>query len=103
MGGKEFAHVELLSDQMNDEQWQQFAIVYGTRRRDEQQMLILSIVGLVFIPGIQRFFVNQIGMGILYLFTVGLCLIGSIIDIVNHKDLAFEYNKAIANEIATMM
>jgi hypothetical protein len=37
-------------------------------------------------------------MGLLYLFTVGLCFIGSIVDLVNHKDLAMEYNRKIAFE-----
>jgi TM2 domain-containing membrane protein YozV len=48
--------------------------------------------------GIQRFLVGQIGMGLLYFFTGGLCLIGTILDIVNHKQLADEYNAQMANE-----
>ncbi|MDB5115968.1 MAG: hypothetical protein JWQ79_1460, partial [Mucilaginibacter sp.] len=46
----------------------------------------------------QRFIVGQIGMGILYLFTIGLCFIGSIMDLVNHKTLALEYNQKMAFE-----
>jgi len=37
-------------------------------------------------------------MGILYLFTGGLCLIGTIIDLINHKSLANEYNRQMAFE-----
>jgi hypothetical protein len=37
-------------------------------------------------------------MGLLYFFTGGLCLIGTILDIVNHKQLADEYNAQMANE-----
>ena len=58
-------------------------------------MLIFCIVGLCVVPGLQRFIVGQIGMGLLYFFTVGLCFIGSIVDLVNHKDLAMEYNRKI--------
>ena len=32
-------------------------------------------------------------MGILYFLTGGLCLIGTIVDLVNHRSLAFEYNQ----------
>lgn len=61
-------------------------------------MLIFCLVGTCLVPGLQRFIIGQIGMGILYLFTGGLCLIGSIVDLVNHKTLAFEYNKKVAYE-----
>jgi TM2 domain-containing membrane protein YozV len=53
--------------------------------------------------GIQRFVVGQIGMGILYFFTGGLCLIGTIVDIVNHKKLAFEFNQKMAAESMRMV
>jgi hypothetical protein len=42
-------------------------------------------------------------MGLLYLFTAGLCLIGSIIDLVNYKAKAFEYNQKVADEVARMV
>ena len=42
-------------------------------------------------------------MGLLYLFTAGFCLIGTIIDIVNYKKLAFEYNQGKAQTIAMMV
>jgi len=61
-------------------------------------MLIFCLVGLFVVPGLQRFILGQIGMGLLYLFTVGLCFIGSIVDLVNHKTLALEYNKTMAYE-----
>ena len=88
---------------MSDEEMQMFSNIYRTRRRDPQMMLLLCIVGLFLIPGIQRFYVEQIGMGILFLFTVGLCFIGSIIDLVNYRQLAMEYNSGIAREVASML
>jgi TM2 domain-containing membrane protein YozV len=53
--------------------------------------------------GIQRFYLGQIGMGILYLFTGGLCLIGTIMDLVNNKTLTNEFNQKAAQEVAMMM
>jgi hypothetical protein len=37
-------------------------------------------------------------MGILYLFTAGFCFIGTIIDLVNYKTLANDYNRKMAYE-----
>lgn len=41
-------------------------------------------------------------MGILYLLTGGLCLIGTIIDAVNHKKLTNEFNQKMAMESVQM-
>ena len=47
--------------------------------------------------------IGQIGMGLLYLFTGGLCLIGTIIDLINYQDLAFEYNRKMILESAAIV
>jgi hypothetical protein len=39
----------------------------------------------------------------LYFFTVGLCFIGTIIDLINHKTLAFEYNQRMVFESLQMV
>jgi len=101
--GEEYMWIERLTEQMDESQLQQFASVYRSRRRDVQNVMIFSIVGLVAIPGLQRFYLGQIGMGILYLFTAGLCFIGSIMDLVNYKAKAFEYNQRVADEVARMV
>lgn len=101
--GEEFAMLERLTDQMDEDQLRQFSSIYRSRRRDPQNVLIFSIIGLLIIPGLQRFYLNQIGWGILYLLTAGLCLIGSIIDLVNHKTMAQEYNENVANEVVRML
>lgn len=44
--------------------------------------LLLAILGLFILPGLQRFYLRQAGMGILYFFTGGVCLIGQIVDII---------------------
>lgn len=62
-------------------------------------ILIGGIIGLLGIGGIQRFMIGQVGMGILYLLTMGLCYIGTIIDLVNYKKLTFEFNQQAANNI----
>jgi len=101
--GDEMALVNELIKDMSDAQAQQFAIAYMSRRKDPSNMLLFAIIGFLGIAGIQRFVINQIGMGILFLFTGGLCLIGTIVDLVNHKKLAFEYNSKQAQQVAAMM
>lgn len=101
--GDEMVFIQELIKDMNDNQAQQFAMVYMARRKDPSNLLIFTIIGFVGFAGIQRFVLNQIGMGILYLFTLGLCYIGTIVDAVNHKKLAFEYNSKQAQQVAGMI
>lgn len=101
--GDEMAFIQEIIKEMSDEEAQQFAIAYMSRRKDPTNILIFAVVGLLGIAGIQRFVLNQIGMGILYFFTGGLCLIGTIVDMVNHKKLTFEYNSKQAQQVASMM
>ncbi len=83
---------------LSDNQKKYFYMDYSGRRKSPQDMLIFCLVGLCLIPGLQRFIIGQIGMGILYLFTAGLCLVGSIMDLVNYKTLAEEHNRKVAFE-----
>lgn len=101
--GEEMVYVQNLMKDWDDEKARNFANVYRTRRRDPQMILIVTIVGLLGIAGIQRFVTNQIGMGILYFFTLGLCYIGTIVDLINYQKIAFEYNQKMANEVVSMI
>jgi TM2 domain-containing membrane protein YozV len=101
--GEEMAYVQSLINDMTDAQAQQFAMAYSARRKDPTTILILALVGFVGFAGIHRFMLNQIGMGILYFLTAGLCFIGTIIDLVNHRKLAFEYNSVVAQQVALMI
>ncbi len=100
--GEEQMYISSIIKNMDDKQAFQFANIYRTRRKDPQTILLVTLVGFLGIAGIQRFLTDQIGMGILYLFTCGLCMIGTIIDLVNHKKIAFEYNQKQATQIAMM-
>ena len=99
----EQSHVQKLIDGMSHEQAQLFAGAYRQRRKDPHTVLLTAILGLVAIPGFQRFWLGQVGMGFLYLFTWGLLLIGTISDLVRYKSLAFAYNQRVAHEITTNM
>lgn len=94
---EEIGFLQQATNGLNENQQKYFFMVYSSKRKSPQDMLIFCIVGW-FIPGLQRFVIGQIGMGILYLFTAGLCFIGSIVDLVNHRSLAMEFNKKMAYE-----
>ncbi len=101
--GEEMAFVQNLIKDMSDDDARQFASIYGVRRRDPLLILLLALIGFVGIAGVHRFVIDHIGMGILYFFTAGLCFIGTIVDLVNYKRLAFEYNSKVAMQISGMM
>lgn len=101
--GEEMLYVQALLKDMDDEKARTFASVYRTRRKDPQLILITALIGFVGFAGIHRFIIGHIGMGILYFFTGGLCLIGTIVDLVNHQKLTAEHNQKIANEVLSMV
>lgn len=101
--GEEMIYIQNIINTMDENQARTFAGAYRARRKDPMMILILAIVGFFGIAGIHRFILNDIGMGILYVLTAGLCFIGTIVDIVNYQKLALEANRKVANEVVIMM
>ena len=94
---EELGYIQQATGQLTENQQKYFYMTYTTKRKSPQDMLIFCVVGF-FVPGIQRFIIGQIGMGFLYFFTAGLCVIGTIVDLVNHRTLAIEYNQKMVYE-----
>jgi len=101
--GAELSYVQNLTKDFDDEQLINFANIYRTRRKDPNIIMLTTVLGFIVVAGVQRFMVGQIGMGLLYLFTGGLCFIGTIIDLINYRDIAFTYNHRMANEVHMVM
>ncbi len=99
----EMNYVQMLVKDMSDDQVRQFATIYNSRRKDPQTILLLTLIGFLGVAGVQRFIIDQIGMGLLYLFTGGICVIGTIVDLVSYKKLALEYNQKIARQVSGMI
>lgn len=100
---QEYSYLQTATNGLSEQQLRTFLMIYSGKRRNPSDMLLFCIIGLFLVPGLQRFIIGQIGMGILYLFTIGLCFIGSIIDLVNHKELAFEHNQKMVFESMQMV
>jgi len=99
----ELAYLQQVTNGLSDDKLKLFISIYNGKRKKAEIILICTLLGFVCCAGIQRFIIGQIGMGILYLFTGGLCLIGTIVDVINHKQLAFEFNQQMANESMAMV
>ncbi len=99
LAGEEQVFVQNLIRDLNDEQGRQFAAAYRARRKDPMTILLTTLLVLIGFAGINRFLLGQIGMGILYLLTGGLCLIGSIVDLVQYQKMTLEYNQQQAQQI----
>ncbi|HCD53027.1 MAG TPA: hypothetical protein DEQ34_11300 [Balneolaceae bacterium] len=101
--GDEALYLGKLISTMSEDDLRKFANAYNSRRKDPQLILFTCLLAFLGVAGIHRILLNQVGMGILYLLTGGLCLIGAIVDIVNYKDLTFQYNRSVAQELKTML
>ena len=99
----EFQMIQSVSKDFNEDELRRFYTLYAGKRKEPQQLLILTLIGFLGIAGIQRFVTGEIGMGILYLLTWGLCGIGTIVDLVNNDRLASTYNQRMAVESAQLV
>ncbi|NCI45413.1 TM2 domain-containing protein [Sediminibacterium soli] len=101
--GEELIYLQSVTRDLGPDQLNMFIAVYNGKRRKTDQILLGCVLGFVLVAGVQRFMLGQMGMGLLYLFTGGLCFIGTIMDTVNHKRLTFEYNQQMARESMAMV
>ncbi|MDO9511664.1 MAG: TM2 domain-containing protein [Bacteroidales bacterium] len=100
---EEYNYIQNLVKDLDEQQIYNFASMYRARRKDPQIILLTCLLGFFGLAGVHRMLMNQIGMGILYFFTAGLCLIGTIVDLVNHRKLAWEHNIVVVHETISMI
>ncbi len=96
-------HVASLFKDMTEEQAEQFSRVYRQRRKETSITLVTALLGFLVVAGVHRFYLGQIGMGLLYFFTGGLCAIGTLVDLFNHKSLTYKFNETQALEVASLV
>ncbi len=56
---------------------------YGAPRKSKTVALILCIIGFFGFGGLHRMYVGKVGSGVLHFITGGVCLIGTIIDLIS--------------------
>ena len=100
MDGTERIFLHNVLGELNEDEQIIALQIYRAKRKDPQLILLLALLGLLGAAGVHRFIMGQIGMGILYFLTAGFCFIGTIIDLINYRQLALENNKQSAAEAA---
>ena len=98
--GPELHQLQRLLEPMPEQAASSFASHYQTQRKDPLTLLLLTALGFLVLAGLGRFYLGQIGMGIVYLISVGFLFIGTIVDLVRHQNLALKSNAEIASRIA---
>ena len=76
---EELDFIAHLTEKLDDQEADGFFTRYRVRRRKSDNVLLFTILGFIIVAGVQRFYLNQILMGFLYLFTAGFCLVGTIL------------------------
>jgi len=100
---EEFSFLQQVMNGMTPEQAQRFIMFYSGKRRSPNDILVFTLIGFLGVAGGQKVLTRQIGKGVLYFLTGGLCLIGTIVDAINHRSLAREFNHDAAMECAQMV
>jgi len=95
---EEMGFLQQATADLSETQKKNFYMIYYDKRKNPQDILLFTLIGFVGVAGVQRFVVGQVGMGLLFFFTAGFCWIGTIVDLVNHKAIALEYNRKMAFE-----
>ena len=99
---EEIGFLKQATSGLNENQVKYFYMVYNSKRKNSQEVLLFTLLGFIGFAGIQRFVLGQIGMGILYFFTGGIFLIGTIADLIKNRSLTLKYNKDKAYECHRM-
>ncbi len=55
----------------------------GAPRKSRMMALILCIIGFFGFAGLHRMYVGKVGSGVLWFFTGGMCVIGTVIDLIS--------------------
>jgi TM2 domain-containing membrane protein YozV len=93
---EEYSFLHHASAGLSQNQMQTFMVVYNSRRKNPTDILLATLLGFLGFAGLQRFLTGQIFLGLLYFFTGGFFLIGTIIDLFTYKSITNDYNRHLA-------
>ncbi len=99
MGGKLTPMIINLISQRDEKFKNMFLVQFNSRSKSESTAFILNALGCIGVAGIQRIYLGQTGIGILYLLTLGILFIGTLIDFFKIGGIVASKNFEIANEI----
>ena len=94
----EYSFVHHASAGLSNNQMQTFMLVYNSRRKNPNDILLATLLGFLGLAGLQRIMTGQYILGFLYLITGGFFGIGTLIDLLSYKSIANDYNRHLAYE-----
>jgi TM2 domain-containing membrane protein YozV len=94
----EYSFIHHASAGLSNNQMQTFMLVYNSRRKNPNDILMATLLGFLGVAGLQRFMTGQYMLGFLYLITGGFFGIGTLIDLFTYKSIANDYNRHLAYE-----
>jgi TM2 domain-containing membrane protein YozV len=95
------AEIAQFQQGLSDSQKMIFTTQYNSDRKDRTLALVLGL--LLGFLGVDRFYVGHVGMGLLKMFTLGLCGILTIYDWFVIRGIVDDFNRAKAQEIAASL
>lgn len=95
--------IQNITKDMTEAQQQQFFLFYRGKRKEQQTLLIMTLLGFFGVAGIQRLVTGETVLGILYLVTIGFCGVGTIIDLININQITSDFNQKQAIEAANLV
>lgn len=94
----EYSFLHHASAGLTQNQMQTFLLVYESRRKNPNDILLATLLGFLGLAGVQRFMTKQYLLGFLFLVTGGFLGIGTLIDLLSHRKIANDYNRHLAYE-----
>jgi len=94
----EYSFLHHASAGLSQNQMQTFTLVYNSRRKNPNDILLATLLGFLGFAGIQRFMTGHYLLGFLYLITGGFLGIGTLIDLLTYKSITDDYNRHMAYE-----
>jgi TM2 domain-containing membrane protein YozV len=86
------AALERLKRDLSENERIQLDMDIRSQRRETGTLAAVACLGFVGLAGVHRFMLGKVGTVLLWLFTGGLCFIGTIIDLINMGKMVNEYN-----------
>ena len=94
----EYSFLHHASAGLSENQMQTFMLVYESRRKNSNDILLATLLGFLGLAGVQRFMTRQYLLGFLYLVTGGFFGIGTLVDLITYRKIADDYNRHMAYE-----
>ncbi len=93
---EESLYIDNIIQNFTEDEKEMFLSKYHVKRKTPLTYILLALLGFIGFGGIHRFYIEDIGMGLLEFFTIGGFLVGTLVDIINYKKNITRANFRIA-------